>query len=201
MSTKKEEQKQDSSSNTTNPQEAKKETEKITEDAKKRKEATRIAKKLESIVEEKEGKNQAIKISDESKDNIRQAINETIAEIPRFTQIVQDFQKTAMEAAKEISDAFIESQKQVISSLQLIPSLGDISGPIWNYWTFQSIITDMYLSMVRFTVDTAIATSRLAKNMIFTNIEAAKALMPQLKDNANELSRLSANGAKTFEQT
>jgi hypothetical protein len=186
MSTKKEEQKQGSSSNTTNPQEAKKEAEKITEDAKKRKEATRIAKKLESIVEEKEGKNQAmIKISDESKDNIRQAINETIAEIPRFTQIVQDFQKTAMEAAKEISDAFIESQRQVISSLQLIPSLGDISGPIWNYWTFQSIITDMYLSMVRVTVDTAIATSRLAKNMIFTNIEAAKALMPQLKDNAN----------------
>jgi hypothetical protein len=190
MSTKKEEQKQGSSSNTTNPQEAKKEAEKITDDAKKRKEATRIAKKLESIVEEKEGKNQAvIKISDESKDNIRQAINETIAEIARFTQIVQDFQKTAMEAAKEISDAFIESQRQVISSLQLIPSLGDISGPIWNYWTFQSIITDMYLSMVRVTVDTAIATSRLAKNMIFTNIEAAKALMPQLKDNANDNSQ------------
>ncbi len=190
MSTKKEEQKQGSSSNTTNPQEAKKEAEKITDDAKKRKEATRIAKKLESIVEEKEGKNQAvIKISDESKDNIRQAINETIAEIARFTQIVQDFQKTAMEAAKEISDAFIESQRQVISSLQLIPSLGDISGPIWNYWTFQSIITDMYLSMVRVTVDTAIVTSRLAKNMIFTNIEAAKALMPQLKDNANDNSQ------------
>jgi hypothetical protein len=190
MSTKKEEQKQGSSSNTTNPQEAKKEAEKITEDAKKRKEATRIAKKLESIVEQKEGKNQAvIKISDESKDNIRQAINETIAEIARFTQIVQDFQKTAMEAAKEISDAFIKSQRQVISSLQLIPSLGDISGPIWNYWTFQSIITDMYLSMVRVTVDTAIATSRLAKNMIFANIEAAKALMPQLKDNANDNSQ------------
>ena len=71
MSTKKEEQKQYSrSSNTTNPQEAKKEVEKITDDAKKRKEATTIAKKLETRVEESEGKNQAmIKILDESKDN------------------------------------------------------------------------------------------------------------------------------------
>jgi chemotaxis protein histidine kinase CheA len=202
MSTKKEEQKQYSrSSNTTNPQEAKKEVEKITDDAKKRKEATTIAKKLETRVEESEGKNQAmIKILDESKDNIRQAIKETIAEIPRFTKIVQDFQETAMETAKEISDAFIESQRQVISSLQLIPSR-DISASIWSYWTFQPIIANMYLSMFRITVDTAIATNRLAKNLIFTNLEAARALMPQLKDNANELPRLSADAAKTFEQT
>lgn len=196
MSTKKEEQKQYSrSSNTTNPQEAKKEVEKITDDTKKRKEATTIAKKLETRLEESEGKNQAMnKILDESKDNIRQAIKETIAEIPRFTKIVQDFQETAMETAKEISDAFIESQTQVISSLRLIPS-------IWSYWTFQPIIADMYLSMFSVTVDTAIATNRLAKNLIFTNLEAARALMPQLKDNANELPRLSADAAKTFEQT
>lgn len=205
MSTRKEEQKQDSrSSNTTIPQEARKEVEKITtlpEDAKKRKEAATVAKKLETIVEEKEGKKQTkIKELDESKDNIRQAINETIAEIPRFAQIVQDFQETAVKAAKEISDAFIESQREGISSLQSIPSLGDISGSIWNYWTFHPIITDMYLSMVRATVDTAIATSRLAKNIIFTNIEAAKALMLQLKNNANEFSSLSANAVKTFEQ-
>jgi hypothetical protein len=187
MSTKKEEQKQYSrSSNTTNPQEAKKEVEKITDDAKKRKEATTIAKKLETRVEESEGKNQAmIKILDESKDNIRQAIKETIAEIPRFTKIVQDFQETAMETAKEISDAFIESQRQVISSLQLIPSR-DISASIWSYWTFQPIIADMYLSMFRITVDTAIATNRLAKNLIFTNLEAARALMPQSQTNSQD---------------
>lgn len=114
MSAKKEEQKQHSrSSNTTNPQETKKEVEKLTEDAKKRKEATTIAKKLETIVQEREGKN-AVMVNglDESKDNIRQAIKETIAEIPRFTQIVKDFQETAI----DISDSFIESQGRIISS-------------------------------------------------------------------------------------
>jgi hypothetical protein len=201
MSTKKEEQKQDSrSSNTTNPQEAKS-----------RKDATTIAKKLESIVEQKEGKKYTvdqqrhamIKALDESKDNIMQGINEAKAEIPRFTQIVKDFQETAIESTKEISDAFIESQRQVISSLQSvwIPSLANLYGSIWNYWTLQPIISDIYVSMVRITADNVIATTRLANNIIFTNIEAAKALMPQLKNNAKELLRLSENVAKSFEQT
>jgi len=201
MSTKKEEQKQDSrSSSTTNPQEAKS-----------RKDAATIAKKLETIVEEKEGKNYTvdqqshamIKALDGSKDNINQGINEAKAEIPRFTQIVKDFQETAIESTKEISDAFIESQRQLISSLQSvwIPSLVDLYGTIRNYWKLQPIISDIYVSMVRITADNVIATTRLANNIIFTNIEAAKALMPQLKDNAKELLRLSENAAKSFEQT
>jgi hypothetical protein len=201
MSTKKEEQKQDSrSSGTTNPQEAKS-----------RKDATTIAKKLETLVNEKEGKKYSvdqqshgmIKALDESKENIRQGITEAKAEIPRFTQIVKDFQETAIESTKEISDAFIESQRQVISSLQSawIPSLVDAYGSIWNYWTLQPIISDIYVRMVRITADNMIAATRFANNIIFANIEAAKALMPQLKDNAKELLRLSENAAKSFEQT
>ncbi len=198
MSTKKEEQKQDSrSSSATNPQEAKS-----------RKDAATIAKKLETIVEEKEGKKYAvdqqshavIKALDRSKDNIRQGINEARAEIPRFTQIVKDFQETAIESTNEISDAFIESQRQLISSLQSvwIPSLVYLYGSIWR---LQPIISDIYVSMVRITADNVIATTRLVNNIIFTNIEAAKALMPELKDNAKELLRLSENAAKSFEQT
>ena len=201
MSTKKEEQKQDSrSSGTTNPQEAKS-----------RKDATTIAKKLETLVNEKEGKKYSvdqqshgmIKASDESKENIRQGINEAKAEIPRFTQLVKDFQETAIESTKEISDAFIESQRQVISSLQSvwISSLVDAYGSIWNYWTLQPIISDIYVRMVRITADNMIAATRFANNIIFANIEAAKALMPQLKDNAKELLRPSENAAKSFEQT
>jgi len=201
MSTKKEEQKQDSgSSGTTNPQEAKS-----------RKDATTIAKKLETLVDEKEGKKYTvdqqshgmIKALDGSKENIRQGINEAKAEIPRFTQIVKDFQETAIESTKEISDAFIESQRQVISSLQSvwIPNLVYAYGSIWNYWTLQPIISDIYVSMVRITADNMIAATRLANNIIFTNIEAAKVLMPQLKDNAKEFLRLSENAAKSFEQT
>ncbi|MFZ0897371.1 MAG: hypothetical protein WAZ77_22940, partial [Candidatus Nitrosopolaris sp.] len=118
-------------------------------------------------------------------------------------QLVKDFQETAIESTKEISDAFIESQRQVISSLQSvwISSLVDAYGSIWNYWTLQPIISDIYVRMVRITADNMIAATRFANNIIFANIEAAKALMPQLKDNAKELLRPSENAAKSFEQT
>jgi hypothetical protein len=176
MSTKKEEQKQQSrSSNTTNLQDAKK-VEKITEDAKKRKEAATVAKKLETIIVEKEENPVIVNGLDESKNNIRQAIKETIAEIPRFTQIVKDFQETSM----DISDSFIESQRQMIIS-QLIPSRS-ISGSIWRYWTFQPIIAELYVRMFRVTVDTAIATNRLVKNLVLANLEAVSALLVQSKD-------------------
>lgn len=214
MSTKKEEQKQDSrSGSTTSPQEAKKEVDKIatlTHDAKTRKEATTIAKKLETIVVENEARKyrvdqqrQAmIKALDESKDNISQKINEAKAEIPRFIQIVKYFQEIAIDSAKEISDAFIESQRQLIAfQSTLTPSLEDIYGSIWNRWTLRPIMTDIYVSMIRISADNAIETTRLMNNLIFANIDAAKALMPHWKDYTKELLRLSDNVAKTFEQT
>jgi hypothetical protein len=214
MSTKKEEQKQDSrSSSTTSPQEAKKEVDKIatlTHDAKTRKDATTIAKKLETIVGENEARKykvdqqrQAmIKALDESKDNISQKINEAKAEIPRFIQIVKNFQEIAIESAKEISDAFIESQRQLIAfQSALTPSLEEIYGSIWNRWTLRPIMTDIYVSMIRISADNAIATTRLTNNIIFANLAAANALMPRWKEYGKELSRLSDNVAKTFEQT
>ena len=48
-------------------------------------------------------------------------------------------------------------------------------------------------SIVRITADNMIAATRFANNIIFTNIEAAMSFMPQLKDNAKELLRLSEN--------
>jgi len=55
--------------------------------------------------------------------------------------------------------------------------------------------------MILISADNSIATTRPTNNIIFANIEPAKVLMPQWKDNAKELSRVSDNVAKTLEQT
>jgi hypothetical protein len=89
-------------------------------------------------------------------------------------------------------DAFIESQRQVIRSLQSLGSLGEITGSIWNYWMFQPIITDVVTHCGQCDRD-----QYISKKITFTNIEAAKTLMLQLKNNANELSSLSVT---TLEQ-
>ena len=55
---------------------------------------------------------------DETKDNIRRAIDEVRKETPRYSQTVADFQNETADATREIADNFLESQKEVISSMQ-----------------------------------------------------------------------------------
>src|SRR5919197_5203429 len=59
-----------------------------------------------------------IRSIDETKDNIRRAIEEVRKETPRYSQIVTDFQNETAEATREIADNFLDSQKEVINSMQ-----------------------------------------------------------------------------------
>ena len=55
--------------------------------------------------------------------------------------------------------------------------------------------------MVSSIADNMIAATRLVNNMMFANMDAFKTSMQQSKDNANELSRIGVNSARSFEQT
>ncbi|MFL6357984.1 MAG: hypothetical protein ACJ72V_01415, partial [Nitrososphaeraceae archaeon] len=60
------------------------------------------------------------KALDESKDNIKKTTNEARREIPRFTEVIADYQENTVQAIREIADTYIESQKDVIvNSFQL----------------------------------------------------------------------------------
>ena len=39
-------------------------------------------------------------------------------DIPRYTQIVNDYQEQTIQASREIADNYLESQKEIINSLQ-----------------------------------------------------------------------------------
>ena len=55
---------------------------------------------------------------DETRDNIRRTIEETRREIPRNTQAINDYQEHTLQVSREIADSYIESQKEIIKSLQ-----------------------------------------------------------------------------------
>ena len=54
------------------------------------------------------------KALDESKDNIKKTTNEARREIPRYTDIVSDYQENTVQAIREVADAYRESQKDII---------------------------------------------------------------------------------------
>jgi len=213
MSTKKGEKTQVPKTSPTTNLEAKKEADKsaiLTEDARKRKEAASVAKKLESSVKEKEGKKykvvdrreSTLKVLDQGKESVSNAIEEVKTDISRYIQVAKDFQEIAIQSVKEVSDAIMESERQIMHSMPmlLVPNLESPYGWIWNYWIPHADVVGMYFYMVMTSAHGAFAASRLANNIVITNMEAVKILMTQFKDNVNELAKLIPGSANSYGQ-
>ena len=143
------------------------------------------------------------KALDEAKDNTKRAVDQAKREIPRYTQIVNDYQEQTIQAAREIADNYIDSQKEIINSFQKsawVPYIENTYG--MQYWTtFLSPrrMTEIYANVVSSFADNMVAATRLANNMIFANMETVRTMTQQAKDNAKDLSRIGVNTAKTFE--
>lgn len=73
------------------------------------------------------------KVLDDTKDNIRKTLSEARKEIPRYTQTVNDSQEQTIEAIRDITDDYIESQKEIISLFQSAwaPLM---EKTFYNYW-------------------------------------------------------------------
>jgi hypothetical protein len=108
-----------------------------------------------------------------------------------------------MQAAREIADNYIESQKEVINSLQSawMPHIEKANKTFTSNWMSPRYLTEIYANMVSRSADNMIAATRLVNNMMFANMDVFKTWMLQAKDNARELSRIGVNSARTFEQT
>ena len=51
------------------------------------------------------------KVIDETRDNIKKTTNEARKEIPRYTQIVNDYQENTIQAIREITDNYVNHKK------------------------------------------------------------------------------------------
>ena len=138
---------------------------------------------------------------DETKSTVKRTTDEAIKEIPRYTKAVNEYQEETIQATKDIADSFLESQKEVIHSLQSlwIPYVENVQNSYWSYWTSPKRATENYARAVSNVTDTTIASTRLANNVLYANMEAWKTSIQHARDNAKEFSRLNANFARTFE--
>jgi hypothetical protein len=140
---------------------------------------------------------------DETKDRIGKSIDEARKEIPRYTQIVIDYQEHIIQAARETADSYIESQKEIIRSFQStwVPYIDNVFGAFWNSWISPRSMTEAYTQVVRNIADNMITTTRLTNNMIFASMQDLRTSMERTKLSSQEISRIGANAARKFEQT
>ena len=140
---------------------------------------------------------------DETRDNIRRTVDEAKREIPRNTQALNDYQEQTIQATREITDSYLESQKEIIKSFQStwVPYVENSYGVFWNNWVSPRRAAEIYTRTVSNFADNVMATTRIANNTIFANINAYKTFVQRGKDDVKEFSRIAANTARTFENT
>jgi hypothetical protein len=138
---------------------------------------------------------------DETKHNINRSIDESKNQIPRYNTIVNSYQEQSLQAAKEISEDYIESQKAIINSIQSAwkPYSESYTGLVTSFSSPDSIVK-AYSRCVSNVADNAVSALRVTNNMIFSNLDSWKSVLEQAKDNSKQISNLSVNTAKTFEQ-
>ena len=188
-------------------------------DARNRREAKKIADKLETAIEQSERKQEdsnsfdsistieqqqehAIEsLLDETKNNIRNATKEATKEIPQWTQRLGDIQEQTIKTTREIADDYLESQKQMISIYQSIwtPFLENANSRFWNYFSLSPKgVAETFGSVISSSADYVIAATKLINNEFSTSMVLFSTALQQTKDNTKEFSRLGVNTIKVF---
>ena len=131
------------------------------------------------------------KALDETRDNIKKTTDEARKEIPRYTQIVNDYQENTIQAIREITDNFVDSQKDIIVN----------SFRLWSDWiTSPRQVAENYGKIVSSFADNAVSATRVLNNAVFANLDSVNTSVQHTKENVKELSKIGANTVKTFQQ-
>jgi hypothetical protein len=138
---------------------------------------------------------------DETKDNIKKSIDESRKQIPRINNIVNSYQEESLKTAKEISEEYIDSQKDVVNSLQSAwrPYNEIYNGLVTNFYSPEAAI-NAYTRFVSNVADNTVSVMRVSNNVIFSTLDACKPLLQQTKDVSRHISNMGVNTARVFEQ-
>src|SRR3954466_15366188 len=138
---------------------------------------------------------------DQTKDNINRSIEESRNQIPHYNTIVNSYQEQTLQAVKEITENFIESQKSIINSFQSAwrPFNQNFNTTV-NTWNSPEAVANAYSRLVSAYADNAVTYLRTTNSIIFSNMDTMKSALQQAKDNSKHIFNQNVNVAKTFEQ-
>ena len=139
---------------------------------------------------------------DQTRDNIRRTTDEARQDIPRYAQTISELQEQSIQAAREITDSFIEFQKQAVSSFQsaTTPNYEKINRQNWATWTSPQRYSEMWARAASNYADNAVAFMRLANDTAFANIEAYRSVVNQTRENAQQISQIGRRNAQVYEE-
>src|SRR6476659_4129397 len=138
---------------------------------------------------------------DQTKDNINRSIEESRNQIPQYNNIVNSYQEQTLQAVKEMTENYIESQKTIIRSIQSAwsPYQQNFNTSI-NTWNSPEAAANAYSRFVSNIADNTVTYLRTTNNLVFARLDAYKTTMQHAKENTKQIFDINTKAAKTFEQ-
>ena len=140
---------------------------------------------------------------EETKKNIERNTDEARNQIPRYTQSINDLQQQTIQATKEITDNYLEYQREAIKSIQSIfaPYMENSN----NYYNqnnpqeyFGRRLPEIYSKISNNMAENTIAISRVFNDLLFANIDAFKTIVNSSKDHSKHLSEIGKRTARVY---
>jgi len=138
---------------------------------------------------------------DQTKDNINRSIEESRNQIPHYNNIINSYQEQTLQAVKEITEHFIESQKSIINSFQSAwgPYQQNFNNKV-NTCMSPEAVANAYSRFVSNVADNTVTYLRTTNNLVFASLDAYKNTMQHAKENTKQIFDINTKTAKTIEQ-
>jgi len=138
---------------------------------------------------------------DQTKDNINRSIEESRNQIPHYNNIVNSYQEQTLQAVKEITENYIESQKEIIQSIQSAwePYQQNVNNKV-NTCVSPDAAANAYSRFVSNVADNTVTYLRTTNNLVFASLDAYKTTMQHAKENTKQILDINSKAAQTFEQ-
>ena len=144
------------------------------------------------------------KALDETRDNIKKAVNEAKKDISTYAEQFTTLQERAIETARDIAEEYIESQREIINSFNQSVWTPYVENVVNRTTPFSGVFslprTEVYANTVSNAVDNFVTATRLANRTVFANAELINTSLQQARNNAREYSRIGVNAAKNFHE-
>ena len=159
---------------------------------------------LSTEKQQKEIREAIVDAFDEAKDSTRKAAKDVKKEIPRHIEAINNYQEKMVEAAREITENYIDSQKEIISlfrqSTWVARLRENTNEALWPNLFSLNWMKEAYAKMISANMENMLADLRLLNNMLSVNTEIYKTSLSQIKDNVNMFSKIAIDNAKTFDR-
>jgi hypothetical protein len=157
-------------------------------------EAKKQAERIATLADDKDVRKEAAKVADKLENAIEE---ESRSENTHYIPIANGYQEETIKVARVIAENYIESQREIFNSYQSlwVPYTKNTNGLLWNHRMLPRGITETYTNMVSGFANITIAATRLVNKMISANMDAFKITVEQAKDSSKELLRMGANSS------